>query len=384
MTTLSFTEMEQSPIQFVGALDFDRRQEGLSPRRLPEWTRPQVPAFMDTMVRMPSGVRLSFRTDSTSIEVVVLTTRMVMPPRQPRPVAFDLVINAGAPVSKSFDAGNTIVLDPDKPGEFELQRGAAYSVRFDGLPDSQKNCELWLPHNTFVELRSLSIDDNSTLTAPAPSAKRRWLHYGSSISHCVEADAPTNTWPAVAARLGEVELHNLGFGGNCHLDQFVARTIRDQAADLISLKVGINIVNMDSMRERVFIPALHGFIDTVREGHPDTPLMVVSPILCPSAEDVPGPTRPDKNGRFVTYPGHDEIREGCMALKHMRELIADLIDGRQKRGDENLSYLSGLSLFGENDKGDLPDDLHPNPAGYIRMGERFAKYAFAPGAIWAR
>jgi lysophospholipase L1-like esterase len=33
--------------------------------------------------------------------------------------------------------------------------------------------------------------------------------------------------------------------------------------------------------------------------------------------------------------------------------------------------------------GDLPDGLHPNADGYVRMGERFAAYAFAPGGPFA-
>ena len=37
-----------------------------------------------------------------------------------------------------------------------------------------------------------------------------------------------------------------------------------------------------------------------------------------------------------------------------------------------ISYQDTLDLFGAEDAADLPDDLHPNPAGYIRMGERFA------------
>jgi hypothetical protein len=44
--------------------------------------------------------------------------------------------------------------------------------------------------------------------------------------------------------------------------------IRDAPADLITLKVGINLVNADSMRERTFRPAVHAFLDTIREGIP--------------------------------------------------------------------------------------------------------------------
>ncbi len=382
MNSISFKAPEKSPVQIVGALDFDVRDKGISPRRLPAWTKSQLPEFMDVFVRMPSGVRLAFSTNSTSIEIDALTTRMQTPPQEKGRIAFDLAIDDGTIMSQSYDGGNTIVLNPAVPGEFELERGSAYSVRFDGLSDREKSCELWLPVNVFIELRSLTLDPGSTLNPPPETGRPRWLHYGSSISHCTEAKSPTATWPAVAARLGGTNLQSLGFGGQCHLDQFVARTIRDQPSDLISLKIGINIVNMDSMRERVFTPALHGFLDTIREGKPDTPILVVSPIFCPSAEENPGPTLPGNDGKFRTVPGNEDLRMGCMSLSRMRKLTESVIETRQKEGDGNLHYLSGLALFGPGDGADLPDDLHPNPAGYVRMGERFHKLVFGPGGIW--
>ena len=129
-----------------------------------------------------------------------------------------------------------------------------------------------------------------------------WLHHGSSISHGSDAASPTTTWPALAASLGGVELINLGLGGSALLDPFTARALRDTPADLISVKIGINLVNADLMRLRAFTPAVHGFLDTIREGHPTTPLLVVSPILCPIHEDTPGPSAPD----FT-----DSARAGC-------------------------------------------------------------------------
>ena len=50
---------------------------------------------------------------------------------------------------------------------------------------------------------------------------------------------------------------------------------------------------------------------------------------------------------------------------------AHVVKTRQAVGDDHIRYLSGLELFGEADAHDLPDDLHPNTAGYRRMGERF-------------
>jgi len=383
MTSYSAAELSQGAVSFFGAFDFDERKDGFSPRRLPRWTRPQVPQPMDVMVRMPSGVRMAFGTSATTLRLRVQTTRMVTPPQLPRPVTFDLVVDGEDVRSVAHDGGNTILLNRDNPAEYELVRGAAYEVVFSDLPAHLKRCELWLPHNAFVEIRGMEIDGGAKLIATAPPRGKRWIHYGSSISHCMEADQPTGTWPAVAARLSGMHLTSLGFGGQCHLDPFIARTLRDADADVITLKVGINVINMDSMRERVFTPLLHGFIDTIREHKPDVPIVLVSPIYCPSAEEHPGPTIPNAAGRFITLMGHEEIQTGCLTLIRVREIIADVVASRREFGDYQLFYLNGLDLFGAADAGDLPDDLHPNPAGYRRLGERFAQRVFAKGGLLA-
>jgi hypothetical protein len=380
--TLAIRELLPDSVDVVGALAFDERPHGISPRRLPDWTRLQMPQPMDVMVRMPSGVRLRFATDSSRVGLSFHATNLLTPPAARRPISFSLE-SGGRLQHAASNAGNTLVLNRSRPGEFELIRGEPDTVWFEDLPPGPSHCELWLPHNAFIELRSLHIDAASEVSAAEPDQRLNWVHYGSSISHCMEADRPRGTWPAIAAQRAGVELFSLGLAGQCHLDGFVARTIAALDADFISAKVGINVVNADSLKERTFVPALHAFLDTIRERKPATPILLVSPIHCPVAEDRVGPTV-RQGTQYACVDAPPEARPGSLTLRRIREIVANVVERRRALGDANLYGLDGLALFGEADVADLPDLLHPNAAGYARMGERFAAAAFAPGGAFAK
>lgn len=373
--------LENGPVSVTGAFDFDRTSTGITPRRLPDWTRMQLQAFDKAMVTMGSGVRLEFVTDADRIELDFMMTRLDL---GGVPIAaFDLVIDHGEPITVRGEGGNLVTMDAESPLGYRVEPGEPSAIVFSDLGTKIRQCALWIPANAQVELRDLRINDGAVISAVPESKRPRWVHHGSSISHCMEARQPTGTWPVVAARLADVEVINLGLGGCCHLDQYVARTMRDTPADFLSLKVGINIVNGDSLKVRTFAPALHGFLDTIREGKPDTPFLIVSPIYCPVHEKIPGPTLPGEGRKAGSREGFEEIRIGALTLELVRQLISDVVEARRTAGDNNLFYLDGLELFGEEDADDLPDDLHPNAAGYARMGNRFNDRVFAPGGFFA-
>ncbi|HEX3898561.1 MAG TPA: GDSL-type esterase/lipase family protein [Mycobacteriales bacterium] len=366
-----------------GAADFDHTERGRSPRRLPAWSRQQVPdALSDVASRMPAGCYIALRTSATVVELDARTTSLHSPPTDPRPAVFDLVVDGQIGESVAVDDGDRLVVRSLRPLEVAIELGQPAGVRFAGLPEGVKDLEIWLPHNATVELNELRLDDTATLEPALADARKTWAHYGSSISHCLEVPRPTDVWPAQVARTANLSLVDLGFGGSCHLDQYAARTIRDLEADVITLKVGINVSNGDTMRERAFVPAIHGFLDTIREGQPDVPIVVISPIICPPAEDWPGPqARTPDDPKFRPVERSEELMVGALTVRRMRELLEASVVGRRERGDANLHYLSGLDLFGEADAHLLPDDLHPSPQGYRMIGERFASLVFGADGI---
>lgn len=180
-------------------------------------------------------------------------------------------------------------------------------------------------------------------------------------------------WPVAAADRLDLDVTNLGFAANAHLDPFTARAMRDSGADLFSLKVGINIVGGDTMKRRTFVPAVHGFLDTIREGAPTAPILVISPILCPMHEDTPGPTvtDPETGERHGTPSTTPDFFEPPLTLRSVREILRDIVQSRSQE-DPALFYLDGLDLFGADDIAELPDGLHPSPAGYLLIADRFA------------
>jgi len=282
---------------------------------------------------MAAGVRLALRTDSPYCELDVHYTGE-------DEVHVDLVID-----------GEVIDSQPAPHNE----RG---KVRFD-LPDGEHSVQVWLPQFGRTVVYGLEVADEASVGAVTDD-RPRWVTYGSSITQCRAAHSPARTWPAIVARTHGLHLTCLGFGGQCHFDPLVGRTIGLLPADRISLKLGINTYGSASFTQRTWGPAATGLIMTLREHHPATPMLVVSPIVAPPCETTPN--RAD------------------MTLQMMRQILSDIVQKLRDRGDAHLHYLDGLELLGPDDlEGNMgADGVHPTAAGYELIGRRFADLAYGP------
>jgi hypothetical protein len=357
-----------------GAVDVKAGPTGLTPLRLPLGALAQSDSdWMRIAAEQASGVRLEFQTAATWLELTVETTGLYLPwvPEHVRWAVFAATVG-GQPLDDVRVTGGS-ELHLAEPGGPRSVRGEAAIVRFElgGAGLEERRVVVWLPQTDTVELRDLRAD--STLRPADPLDQLRWWHHGSSISHCIEAATPRGVWPVAAADHLGLDVTNLGFAANAHLDPFVARAMRDSGADLLSLKIGINIVGGDTMKRRTFIPAVHGFLDTIRDGAPTTPILVISPILCPMHEDTPGPTvtDPETGERRGTPSQGPDFFEPPLTLRSVREILSQIVQTRASE-DPALFYLDGRDLFGAGDLAELPDGLHPSSAGYLLMAERFA------------
>ena len=104
---------------------------------------------------------------------------------------------------------------------------------------------------------------------------------------------------------------------------------------------------------------MDAFLRIVREGHPDVPIVVCSPVLRPDAE-----TTKNKLGA---------------SLEDLREAIEDAVQGRVARGDAELTLVPGGGVLRSGHL--AADQIHPSDDGHQILarvfGERIAAAASA-------
>lgn len=282
---------------------------------------------LQTQASRQAGVRVVFGTDARSVGGRVLITGA-----EDRIAKLDLVVD-----DQLFGT-----VAPGADGRFT----------FSGLPEGRKQIELWPPQFAEVWLREVEVDEDAEIWPAPPAGRPRMIVYGSSISHCYEAESPTQTWPALVAREVGLDLTCLGFSGQCHLDPMVGRLIRDLPADLIVTCLGINVHRSGVLNERSFLPAVLGLLSTIRDGHPGVPILVISPICCPEREDT--------------------VATSGMTLTQIRGYVGEAVRLLRRHGDDAIELLDGLDVLGPDKVHLLADGLHPNADGYHLMAGRIA------------
>jgi lysophospholipase L1-like esterase len=181
--------------------------------------------------------------------------------------------------------------------------------------------------------------------APAPP-RPRWICYGDSIAEGWCASEPAGAWPHLLAREQGLDVVNLGYAGSARGEIASAEEIAAHPAELLTIAHGTNCWTRTPHSAGMFAEGLRAFLDIVREGHPHTPIVALSPILRADAESTPN-------------------RLGA-TLADLRAAFEAVVAERRAAGDAAIQLVPGLPLVARER---FPDGIHPDDLGHAQLAQ---------------
>ena len=279
----------------------------------------RLPVDTWAQAQIPVGVRLELVGDATEIRIAYETRGK------------DAGIRGEAGTTFELWRGGRAV-DEVKA---EHPEGIARLRMGDAAPDVPAT--VYLPEGMRPAIRDVVGSDGTIEPAPL---QPRWLCYGDSVAEGWLASKPAFAWPAIAGRDQELDVFNLGYAGSARGEIVSAEHIAELDAAVISITHGTNCWGRIPHSTGMFREITDAFLKIVRQGHPETPILVASPILRPDAESTPN-------------------RLGA-TLVDLRKVMEEVVRDRIEVGDDRMRFVDGLPIVPEDQ---LADGIHPNDAG---------------------
>lgn len=179
---------------------------------------------------------------------------------------------------------------------------------------------------------------------PAPR-QPLWRVYGDSVAEGWIASQPALAWPAIAGRIAGVDHTNLAFAGAARGETAVAEMIGRLRADVLTVAHGTNCWTRTPHTAAQMAANTDAFLAVLRQDHPETPIVVLTPVPRPDAETTPN--------RFGA------------TLADLRDAMAEVTQARIDAGDASLVLLDGFTSI---DAADLGDGIHPDDTGHRKIG----------------
>ncbi|GEM_PF-1291668 len=290
----------------------------------------RLPADTWQAAQVPVGVRLEFVGDARAVQIRYRTTSANLGYRGEGAGCTFAVFRSGQKLAEA----EAVLGD----GVVELGLGG----------DPGKPAIVYLPEGmrpVIVEVGAVGGE-----LRPAPR-QPRWLAYGDAVTQGWLASSPSMAWPALAGRKLGLDVCNLGYAGSARGDTAMAVHLADTPAEVVSVSVGFTPWGRVPSTPGLVAEQLRAFLAVVRAGHPNAPLVVVSPTLRPDAEQAAN-------------------RAGA-TLAELRLAAEEAVRERMAAGDGRLFLVEGATVVSS---ADLADGVYPGDEGHKRLAAAVGKY----------
>ena len=304
-------------------------------RRMPRSITKQITVGVDFLAGNTAGGRLRFKTDSPyiAIRAEVYACKPTANLGLTSMTAFSVYINNHfqgfkGPEQEEVDAAN---------GEWVCFEEI---FRRRDKEEGLQSVDIYFPSYNHVKTLYIGVKDGSLIEcADKYSNEKPVVFYGSSITQGGCASHSGNDYISMLSRELNFDYINLGFSGNAKAEQKMADYIADLEMSVFVYDYDHNAPNLDHLR------ATHApMYEIIRKKHPNLPIIIMS--------------MPD-----FAYNREPNIKR--------REVIYQTYENAKARG-ENVAFIDGESMFGDEWELCTVDCCHPNDLGFYKMAKAVA------------
>ncbi|MEA3213485.1 MAG: hypothetical protein QOE70_6542 [Chthoniobacter sp.] len=301
--------------------------------RLPSAAQSKVTEKVWNLSRDSAGMMVRFKTDATAIwaHYTLRSERMASS-------NMTAIGGSGLDLYARDESGKWKWVGVAKPEKKEVRQAI-----IQDLAPGLREYAIYLPLFNGIESLEIGVAPGAKFEGLAPRSEKPIVFYGTSITHGAAASRPGMVHTAILGRHLDRPVINLGFSGNGRMDievgEFLAQI--DPAVYVIDC-----LPNMAPDEVRQKCPPL---VKLLRKARPTAPIILVEDRRWANTW-----IRPSRQ-KF-----HDENHAA----------LRDCYDGLKKEGMEQLYYIEGDPLIGDDGEGST-DGSHPNDLGFMRQTALF-------------
>ena len=327
---LVWTDPRESPVELLG---FEWIGQDQVYRRLPLRPKWEIREAVSQLADHSAGGQMKFRTDSKRI---VLRVALAEPSG---------MYHMPATGQSGFD----LYVDTDnEPRYVKTVRFAARDSTYQAeLLDSDvgtmRNYTINFPLYNQVKSVMVGVDKGAILKEPKPMAfPGKIVIYGTSITQGGCVSRPGIAYTNVLSRKLDAPVVNLGFSGNGRGEPELAHLI-NQIEDLRLI-----VLDYEANANKTIQGTIGTFVDILRTEHPTTPILIMSK---------------------TRYAAATDGSEMYKLLMSNRDFQSELVKNRKLKGDQNIYFLDGSEVLGDDYFECTVDGSHPSDLGSYRIAE---------------
>ena len=278
------------------------------------------------------GGRIRFITDSPYVAVKCSMPAENILARMPIFGSHSFALYVDNQFSNCFYMENKDI-EKAKPNLLAFSR----SLRFDEF-NKKRTIDICFPIYNGVNKLFIGIKEGcKLLPAKEYKHKKPIIFYGSSITQGGCVSHAGNEYTALLSRWLDSDYINLGFSGSAKAEPTMVDYLAGLKASVFVLDYDHNAPTEEHLKATY--PNLY---KTIRAKSPNTPILMISSPNC-------------------EYMYHGVER---------KQLIKDYYEEFKASGDNNVYFIEGRTLFGEEDRDVCTVDcVHPNDLGFYRMAK---------------